>query len=93
MAKAEYKRWYGTSRWKKLRLLVLRRQPTCQLRLGGCDGVATQVDHIIPARDRPDLFWSEPNLQGVCQNCQVVKGASRGAVSADRPRALKLFDV
>lgn len=70
-ASQPWRAWYKTARWQKLRLDVLSRDGwTCQK-----TGVALVgkypapnspvVDHIIPHRGDPDLFWDQANLQAV----------------------------
>lgn len=56
----------------RIRVQVLRRDNnSCCLRLPGCIGEATEVDHIIPVfeggDDHPD------NLQAVCPPCHKQK--------------------
>lgn len=66
---------YSTARWQKLRAAILNRDLfTCQicgviLRDGTTDDRAAVVDHIQPAKLRPDLFFSARNLWGVCRQC------------------------
>ncbi|MGH8660021.1 MAG: HNH endonuclease [Gammaproteobacteria bacterium] len=60
---------YG-ARWRRLRLLVLARDPVCRI----CQRApSTDVDHIIPKRrggaDDPS------NLQGLCSSCHARKTA------------------
>lgn len=64
------KRGYG-SRWKRLRLMMLRRFPICRR----CDPQslrpATEVDHIIPkAKGGTDAM---DNLQTLCHQCHSRK--------------------
>ena len=58
-----------SSRWRKLRLMVLRRFPLCRL----CGAGATEVDHVIPRSDRPDLAATPSNLQSLCKRCHSRK--------------------
>ena len=37
------------------------------------DNVATEVDHIIPIRQRPDLRLVWSNLQSACRACHSAK--------------------
>ena len=67
-------RFYGSSRWKKLRQLILDTHPLCV----DCesDGVlrqATVVDHVKPRSERPDLEYHQDNLQGLCKTCHEAK--------------------
>ena len=63
--------WYKTTRWQKLRLEVLLRdgyvcQQTKVLCVGRYPaGNSPVVDHIVPHRGNPDLFWDMDNLQTV----------------------------
>lgn len=65
------KRGYG-HRWRKLRRLVLNRQPVCKAK--GCNRFATDVDHIVPKNRGGDD--SMDNLQGLCHSCHSVKTAT-----------------
>ena len=58
-------------RWKKLRKVVLARDPICQV----CgEAAATQVDHIIPRRpDQHAADVMEEELQGLCASCHSRK--------------------
>jgi len=69
----EWRRWYKTARWKRLRLEVLDRDLwTCQ-----ATGVALTgkypapnspvVDHKKPHRGDPALFWDPKNLHAVAK--------------------------
>ncbi|MCH8342476.1 MAG: HNH endonuclease [Planctomycetes bacterium] len=55
------RRGYGW-RWRKLRMMVLRRDPFCKW--PGCHDPSTDADHIIPKRDGGDDSFD--NLQGLC---------------------------
>jgi 5-methylcytosine-specific restriction protein A len=64
-------RGYGTM-WQKLRLIILARDPTCQLSII-CDGTAksTQVDHKVPVSLGGS--YDPENLHGVCRKCHAIK--------------------
>jgi 5-methylcytosine-specific restriction enzyme A len=69
-----HRRGYGR-RWERLRRMVLRRDPMCQIR-EKCSGRAfsTEVDHIVPkARGGGDQL---DNLQGACRPCHSWKTAT-----------------
>lgn len=54
--------------WRRARLLCLRSEPLCRecMKEGIFDSPTTQVDHIIPIAQRPDLRLVRSNLQGLC---------------------------
>lgn len=60
---------WQTRQARKLRAQILREQPTCQIRLPGCRGVADSVDHILPVSQRPELVLEPTNLQSACSYC------------------------
>jgi 5-methylcytosine-specific restriction protein A len=56
-----------TARWERYRLHFLRANPLCVMcQREGRVVPATVVDHVIPARDRPDLFWQPDNHKPLC---------------------------
>ena len=66
------KNWTGgsTSRWRKLRELVLKRDGCCQI-CSQSEG-PMHIDHVIPKRlGGGDELW---NLRQLCQNCNLAKG-------------------
>lgn len=72
----DVRRWYATVRWFRLRAQVLfEAAQTC----AGCGHVdaALDVDHVVPHRGDPVLFWSRGNLQALCKSCHSRK-TSRG---------------
>ncbi len=77
--------FYQTTRWRKLRRYVLSREPLCRDPFGEhaewCEVVsATEVDHIVPRRVRPELELSLENLQALCKRChsRKTKGELQG---------------
>jgi len=64
-------RGYG-HKWRRLRRLVLARDPLCiSCRSAGRIVPATEADHIKPRREGgPD---SLDNLQGLCKSCHTKK--------------------
>lgn len=63
--------FYDTSRWKKKRDSILRRDAyTCQLckRYGKMTG-AHHVHHIFPYENYPQYAFENWNLISLCQNC------------------------
>ena len=66
-------RGYG-SRWNKARKRFLEKNPLCAECLkAGRYVKATDVDHIVPHRGDPKLFWDEGNWQALCHRCHSVK--------------------
>ncbi|MCZ4351544.1 HNH endonuclease [Roseovarius aestuarii] len=67
----EWRRWYKTARWQRLRWSVLVRDLfTCQM----CSKVELDTsllvaDHTVRHRGDADLFWDETNLQCLCKHC------------------------
>lgn len=59
---------YDDAAWKALRQQVLEESPYC-----GCGEPATEVDHIISVRKRPDLRLERANLQSMCGRCHKRK--------------------
>jgi 5-methylcytosine-specific restriction protein A len=73
MQRAEHQKWYALARWRRLRTIVLARDPVC------CDckrAASTVADHIKPHRGNLDLFTDLKNLQGLCKPCHDKKTAS-----------------
>jgi 5-methylcytosine-specific restriction protein A len=63
--------------WQRLRRMKLAADPFCEIRTH-CkglipDNVATEVDHIIPIAERPDLRLVWSNLQSSCTPCHSAK--------------------
>ena len=66
-------RGYG-GRWRSARERYLRRNPLCAECLrSGVVTPATVVDHIVPHRGNPRLFWDEHNWQPLCKHCHDIK--------------------
>ena len=67
------KRGY-TSKWNRARKRFLEKHPLCvQCMKEGRYVKATDVDHIIPHRGDPILFWDETNWQPFCHSCHSIK--------------------
>ena len=61
-------------KWRSARERFLRKNPLCvKCRENGKLTPATVVDHIIPHRGDPILFWNEKNWQPLCKDCHGVK--------------------
>lgn len=70
----------NTSRWKKLRLVIIKRDKghcqRCSIKYGVINGANLQVHHIKPRIDYPELIWEESNLITVCKTCNLQLGIS-----------------
>lgn len=70
-----FERGYDTP-WKKFRLAYLSEHPLCVECLKLYLFIpATDVDHIKPLRDRPDLKYELSNLQPLCHKHHSAKTA------------------
>lgn len=64
---------YGT-RWQKESRAFLRANPLCiRCKAQGRYTKATVVDHIVPHRGDPILFWDRSNWQPLCKECHDHK--------------------
>ena len=65
------------SKWRSARALFLKKNPLCvKCRENGKLTPATVVDHIIPHRGNPVLFWDRSNWQPLCKDCHDHKTGS-----------------
>ncbi|RCW65178.1 HNH endonuclease [Pseudorhodoferax soli] len=68
-------RGYGY-RWQKARARFLRNNPLCvYCERAGRVELATVVDHIVPHRGNPEIFWDESRWQSLCKPCHDVTKA------------------
>ena len=62
------------ARWRRARKAFLQRHPLCaECMKEGKLTPATVVDHIVPHRGDPRLFWDEKNWQPLCKDCHDRK--------------------
>ncbi len=66
--------------WKRLRAAFLSRHPQCS----SCKAPATDVDHVLPVRDRPDLRLAWRNFNALCHRCHSSKTAREGFADPSR---------
>ena len=67
---------YGAD-WKRARLACLKRcKWRCEIRLDGCQGAASQVDHIVPVSQGG--HHDQANLRGACSACHARITAQQG---------------
>lgn len=65
-------RLYDTHRWRKERAQFLQAHPLCvYCQEQGRATPAMVVDHIIPHRGDPALFWDRRNWQALCFTCHA----------------------
>jgi 5-methylcytosine-specific restriction endonuclease McrA len=67
---------YSSRQWRKLRHLVLSKQPLCVMcRKKGRYTTANTVDHILPI-NKGGAVWNPDNLQSLCSSCHNRKSAT-----------------
>ncbi|MCI6795039.1 MAG: HNH endonuclease [Lachnospiraceae bacterium] len=72
-ARSALARGYGR-RWQKASKAFLASQPLCEECLKrGRYAKATVVDHIVPHRGDPKLFWDRNNWRALCKRCHDKK--------------------
>ncbi len=76
--KLSRKAFYDTDAWRQLRYRVLTKYGKICMVCGRTpedDGVTMHVDHIKPRSKHPELELAEDNLQVLCEDCNMGKGA------------------
>lgn len=68
-AKERYGKLYQCTKWRKLRLQQLNREPLCAycLKFDERYTQATVVDHVTPHHGDTELMYSNDNLQSLCK--------------------------
>lgn len=70
----DVRRWYRTARWAALRQHKMNENPLClDCYAFGHIEPWTDLDHRIPHRGDPALFWDPHNLEGRCHACHSAK--------------------
>lgn len=89
--KAQSKGFFESQQWLNLRFEVLRKYGRkCMLcGIGPGHGVWFHVDHIKPRFHYPELAYDINNLQVLCQQCNVGKGAKKKGELDFRPKEEK----
>lgn len=67
--------FYRSRAWRELRLLALSNCRVCQACGARPPDVVLHVDHVQPRYKAPHLALSLENLQVLCEDCNVGKGA------------------
>lgn len=74
---------YGTAAWKRARAACLKRAGyRCELGYEGCQGTATEADHVDGLAADPD----HRHLRAVCKSCHARRTAEQGNTSGRRRR-------
>lgn len=68
--------------WRKLRSFFLSLTPQCEV----CKQPATEADHILTVRERPDLRLQMSNLRALCKSCHSRRTVSEMPVKTYRDR-------
>ncbi len=61
--------FYKTARWIAFRKYLVSKPEfalCAECKMQGIITPTTQIDHIKPRKDFPELAWDEDNLQGLC---------------------------
>jgi 5-methylcytosine-specific restriction protein A len=78
-----WRKWYHRAHWRRLRGLVLARDPICTI----CNRAASNVaDHKRPHKGDWALFCDMNNLQGVCKPCHDLKTATEDGGFGSAPK-------
>jgi len=68
--------FYRSIQWRQLRYLALRNCKGCQCcGAKASDGIVLHVDHVKPRYKHPELSLCLDNLQVLCEDCNMGKGA------------------
>ena len=79
------------SQWRQVRRQVLNRDEyRCQVRGEHCQGIADEVDHLLPWREG-GAKYDMANLRASCKRCNVGRANSRRNTLADM--ALRAKDI
>ncbi len=84
-------RGYGY-RWQRYRERFLQQHPLCAAcERDGKITLATEVDHVVPARNNPGQFWNSRNHQSLCARCHSRKTATEAGGIAAKGRGGPVF--
>jgi 5-methylcytosine-specific restriction endonuclease McrA len=86
--------FYGTSRWKRTREKILRRDKyQCRIcRRYGRLVQATEVHHIQHADERPDLIYDPYNLISLCHSCHEKQHPEKVAKATKNRKRGNLYE-
>lgn len=81
----ERNKLYDSKWWKRIRKSKLKRNPVCEV----CQRrEATEVHHLKPAREFPELAFEMENLQSICRSCHARESQREGTEARRRNRNL-----
>jgi 5-methylcytosine-specific restriction protein A len=70
----DVRKWYRTARWARIRAQKMRENPLCvECEQEGILEPWTDLDHVVPHRSNPALFWDYTNLRGLCHRHHSAK--------------------
>lgn len=82
LGRAEWRKWYKTKAWQRLRYHHLKKEPLCRYcQQEGKTTEAQAVDHITPHKGDNTLFHDPANLMSLCfthHNSAKQKEEKRG---------------
>jgi len=79
-----------TRAWEKASRAYRRAHPLCaECARQGISTAAALVDHIIPHKGDPVLFWDQDNWQSLCINCHNAKTARENHAAPPLPHPAK----
>lgn len=74
----EEKKFFNSSRWKKLRNKIIERDEAvcmrCYYKYQWLTTSNLEVHHILSRKTHPDLRWNEGNLITLCKSCNTQLG-------------------
>lgn len=76
---AEEKKFFNSTRWKKLRLRILDRDKVCQrciIKYNVITSNSLEAHHIKSRHNYSWLRWEESNLVTLCKSCNTELGTS-----------------
>lgn len=86
--------FYHTSAWRRIRRLALQRDRyLCQLQTSSrCTKRATEVHHVLPLEDHPELGLELSNLVSCCWFCHEDTKHQRSEPTVSGVRVVRIRD-
>ena len=74
LIRANIRKVRNSVEYRKRRAEFFQAHPICaRCDSLGLTGPGEELDHIVPAFKRPDLFWEQSNWQMLCCECHKIK--------------------